>query len=521
MAYRGPMGEYTRHGGVDFADHSEGLASRRAKLSMKQKSWKQDVEDDPDLYSMLGEDYYDLNTAPSPLELTMLHKSLTIPGLPPEEADASPKQLIQLLHSPDPAIGLFSLKRIAAKMEAGEMAINHLSLAVKPMVHIVLRGDRDEELHWAVLFVLQQLCLDDKHAMSIGDIGGTRALILLIDGNQKPGPRVETVNHDALTNILNAIWLICCYEGNGDLSSYNERDGPIVSMLNLLTALNEDGALTARDSRPTMAEHLRQDYMGWEAERDELAGEDPVFVLLTALSRVSALKTCRGQITAAGGIEACVPLMQHVRMANRIAAVGVVQNLMVDNSLEFVIIGGVPVVLAMLAAPAEEEYMHALRMCLHLFAVRGDLQSMATDMVSCGALAVCADLIQSHNQEAARGALALLSLLCKHGVEDYSYLLCQEKRMVEATAELLRDTHVPTLQQATAMFWYLTRVLADAAHTSSVVTSSIPVLKRLLSTAADPVIHHNVIGCLTKLECFDDLSEDVFSPAPTLPTIQW
>ena len=133
------------------------------------------------------------------------------------------------------------------------MDLSHLVSAMQPMVAVLLRGDgtggathstegggrgRNDacEVYWAVLFVLQQLCLEDRHAMAIGDIGGPKALLTLLDDRHD----FEPIPHTIITHILNTIWLLCCYEGNGDLARYDEARGPIPALVSLLCQLREN-----------------------------------------------------------------------------------------------------------------------------------------------------------------------------------------------------------------------------------------------------------------------------------------
>ena len=380
------------------------------------------------------------------------------------------------------------------------------------MVAVVTRGEQgQEDVYWAVLFVLQQLCLEDRHAMTIGDLGGTGVLIALIDVCQRPMEGLESVNHTILSNILNAIWLTCCYEGNGDLSAYNEEKGPIDALLGLLCQLRESAA-ALHDTR----RRLRDDFMDVKPSEPAF---DPTLVVLRTLERLSALKAYRGQITGAGGIEHCVPVLKHDNLEHRVTALAVCQNLMVDNSLEFVVLGGTQCVAQMLASPYEVEHSAAQNMCLHLFRVRGDLLSLASDLVACGCLAVCASLAQAANKAVARRSLSVLGVVCRYGPEDYSFLLAQERGFVSAVVSMLRDSNLASLQQATALLWYLTRV--EATHLQLVHAGAVPILKDLLSRAQDPTLLHNTMGSLRRLECFDDLGENYTLPDTDRPVIQW
>eukprot|EP01063_Lacrimia_lanifica_P008007 TRINITY_DN15146_c0_g2_i1.p1 TRINITY_DN15146_c0_g2~~TRINITY_DN15146_c0_g2_i1.p1 ORF type:complete len:555 (+),score=200.89 TRINITY_DN15146_c0_g2_i1:105-1667(+) len=498
----------------------ETISSRRQKLTQKQQAWIADFEDDPELYSMLGGDYFDLHGAPSERELSMLFHSLVTPDVPEQERHASTRQLVQLMYSRDPKISLFALQEIAARMEGNAVDPSHLTTAVKPMVKIITGAGEEDDVYWAVLHVLQRLCVDDRHAMVVGDLGGAPALLALI-GAERGTASHETVNHTMVCNVLNALWLIACYEGNGDLASYDEMQGPIPAMLSLLGQLSSDSPAMGLSGLNPKHNPLR-DIVDDGAVAAAPCGEglDPILVVLLALERLSALKVYRGQITGGGGIEKCVPLLAHRGLRHRITALRIIHNLMVDNSLEFVVLGGVQKVVSLMVAPSEMERTAAVRLALHLYRVRGDLVSLAGDMVATGCLAVCCDLLCHGNADLARSGLSLLSLICQHGAEDYSFLLYEEERLIPGLCAVLRSDHLPSKQQATALAWYLTRV--EAIHQRLINAGVVPILNNILRHATDSVLHHNTVGCLQRLECFDDLGHDYFATGPRGGlSIQW
>eukprot|EP01064_Diplonema_japonicum_P006687 TRINITY_DN1452_c0_g1_i1.p1 TRINITY_DN1452_c0_g1~~TRINITY_DN1452_c0_g1_i1.p1 ORF type:complete len:519 (+),score=76.55 TRINITY_DN1452_c0_g1_i1:63-1619(+) len=485
-------------------ERHETLATRREKLSQKQKAWKRDVEEDPELAAFLADEYLDLNNMPSALELSMLHQSLTGPG----NESATGKQLIQLLHSPDPSVALFALRQIIERIDNDDLDVGHLAGALRPLVKIILRREREGELYWAVLVVLQMLSVEDRHAMAIGDMGGAPALVELLDV-----PRgTTTINAVVISNILNAIWLICCYEGNGDLSSYSDEKGPILSILNLLTHLREESTASILATNKILKQEMLQTFS------DLGSNDDPILVLLTTIEKLSLLKAYRGHITAAGGIEHCVPLLLHSKTPHRVISGEIIRNLMVDNSLEFVVLEGVQKGVGLLTSSSNVEVMTGLRLFLHLYKVRGDLASLAGDMVSSGCLSICCELLLRESSDIPSHAVSLLALICKHGQEDYSFLLSQEPGMIQGIVQLLFSKKTHTLQHATAIFWYLTRI--TGTHQLFINSGSIPVLQQLLKYHDDPIVRHNILGSLEKIECFDDLGQDFFAP-PHESSIHW
>ena len=215
----------------------------------------------------------------------------------------------------------------------------------------------------------------------------------------------------------------------------------------------------------------------------------------------------RGQITSEGGIEHCVPLLSHGKVSHRITALRVAHNLMVDNSLEFVVLGGVVPLCAMLASSNKAENAAAVRTCVHLFGVRGDLGSLVADMVGSGCCGACSVLMRGADAAVARRAIILVGLLCQYGTEDYSYLLFKEKGFIKGVVTLLKSDKLATLLPASAMFWYLTRV--EEAQQTLISSGAIPRLQYIFSRASEVSLLHNVGGALKRLECFDDIGDNL------------
>eukprot|EP00755_Sulcionema_specki_P024738 Sspe_Gene.81823::Locus_52973_Transcript_1_1_Confidence_1.000_Length_611::g.81823::m.81823 len=172
------------HGGISVLSaggHSNGtqtLYSRREKLQGRQEAWRRDIEEDAHLREFLDLDLLDLDHPPTPLELNVLYKSLVTPGVHEDDQRASTHQLIQLLHSTEHHIRLYALEGLVQRIEADDVEEYQLTSAVKPLVHILLEyagiEAPQDPVYWGVMRVLQQLCLDEQHAMTVSDVGGTQ-----------------------------------------------------------------------------------------------------------------------------------------------------------------------------------------------------------------------------------------------------------------------------------------------------------------------------------------------------------
>ena len=510
----------SRYGGDD-----ETVTRRRKKLAQQQQSWGT-ADKTAELMEVLGEDYYHATgDQHSDLELSMLHQTMKTPGAdlgPNGDERPSASQLIQLLGSRDDRAALFALKQIMKRMDSGDFDKGNLSHAIPPLVRIASRSPPDQdknipELELAVRFVLHQLCVDESYAITISDVGGPSPLISLITATSE-SPDFEQSNQTIITNILNAIWLVTCYEGNGDLASYNESQGAVPSILRLLSALVEDSNTYHKRLHSSAGIVLSR----LPTASVTTAVDSSIRILLLTLQRLSLLRTFRGGITAAGGIEFCIPVMGSISdVSHRVLAARIIKNLMIDNSLEFVVLSGIQSLCPLLASQNDEEKNAAVEVMLHVYTVRGDYGSLSSDFVSCGGLSLCNNLLQSNDENISRNGLILLCETCKHAPEDYSYLLSQEPDLINGIVRHINSTsthHI--IQCCTAIIWYISHV--ESLHQTLVNTSFIHNLRRL-SKHPNSSISGNALGTLKRLDWFDGLEEDenLFSAVDRAHVIQW
>eukprot|EP00667_Euglena_gracilis_P009626 EG_transcript_9786 len=383
-------------------------------------------------------------------------------------------QLVQRLASPDVRTVSDACRRLCHLLTAGHLHRPTLADAL----FLVLRAfaARDPQLRPLSRTLLQDLCHDDEVVLRIGEVStGVEVLLALLEAPP---------DSDVKDNVLHGILFLCCGEGTGQLQRCEDRSDLTVALLELL------------------GEELDQH----APPGTRLPGVDVLRVLVVTLYQLSLLERCRRRMAQAGAVAVCIRLLRTDEPANRIVALQTLYHVMVDNSVEFVVLHGVQPLAGMLGAKVPEECSMALDMALRLFDLRGDLTSVADQLVASGALRRLGPLLAQPHPALRHNALRLACCIVRHGAEDHVVPLSLEPGVVGGALALLKHDEAGAQALAAAFLWLLCQRGAGDVPDQIIQLGGVPLLQ-WLRDSCDATVRHNVVGCLKCLECFDGLED--------------
>lgn len=313
----------------------------------------------------------------------------------------------------------------------------------------------------------------------ITEVGGAGALLALLE---------DPPDCAVVENVVNSIWFLCCTEANVDLRLYDAERGLEASLMSLVLRVLQAKERPA-DHRPAWAS-------------PEVTALRP---LVGAMHRLALIDHYRRRLTEVGAIETCVKLLDADASEERVTALRTLSLLLVDNSVEFVAVGGVPVVAHMLwpTVGHPSEHGAALDLCAQLFELRGDLECVAEQLVQANAVPALVALLRTDDPN---DALRVLCYLVQHGPSDTPLIAANEHALVPTLLALLRGGDLSTQSMSAGLLWSLC-LLGDEVTEQVLLKGGVPFLKEL-QRSADPVVRHNATGVLRCLECFDDLEQD-------------
>eukprot|EP00668_Euglena_longa_P014565 GGOE01018555.1.p1 GENE.GGOE01018555.1~~GGOE01018555.1.p1 ORF type:complete len:475 (-),score=148.87 GGOE01018555.1:158-1516(-) len=411
----------------------------------------------------------------------------TLPDVPPDQLlyeDLESNEtflLAQHLSSTDIRIVSEACRRLCHLLLVGSLHRPVLS----DFLFLLLRAfdGRHPELRQLCRVLLQDLCHDDEVVLRISEVStGLEVLVQLLEA---PPDR------DVADNVLHAILFVCCREATGQLQRCEDRSDLTAALLELVREELEQRPLPGGGSLlPTTTP----------------GGVDMLRVLVVTLYRLSLLENYRRRLAESGAVEVCSLLLRTDAPANRIVALQALYHIMVDNSVEFVVLNGVQPLAAMLCSKVPEECSMALDMALRLFDLRGDLVSIADQLVTFGALTVLAPLLAQSHPTVRQNALHLLCCIVRHGPEDYLFPLSLEPGVVDGALAVLKYDEGEAQALAAAFLWLLCQRGTGDVPDQIIQQGGVPLLQRLRDSC-DATVRHNVIGCLKCLECFDGLED--------------
>ena len=369
---------------------------------------------------------------------------------------------------------------LVRSLEQRTIDATDLIFVVRPLCALATgpKNRVSKHLQRYVLTLLQKLCTFSDGMQSIADNGGSELLLTLL--------HLFINDSRVSSNVLMALYDICKQSTEVSVDPAFEDERRPASLLAYLLGhvLKEEG--------------------------DTNGAVEVVTILLHALIIVSrSTQDFLSDIVSEGIITHCVTAMRRCPDL----CCELLWLVMLENSHEFTSRGGIARLMESLAPEDTAVTFSVLRLCCHLFSLRG-VERVIQELLTHGILNATVGLLQHPtNPDVRRQSLFLLSHLLGHDSHgDVTFTLSATaplrtktlRSLIAFLRQPLQDRLLETVQHTTACLWKMMATSGSFVQEANRLQAASTLLQLLTDYAFDDIVTHNTTGCLRELDCLDE-----------------